>query len=68
MKIIKSWTITEEIDDEGVSWIRRVNDGFSVYELLGIAEYTKLDLIEQIQHQINPENVIRQVVKKEKTK
>ena len=62
MKTIKSWTITEEVDDEGKSWIKRVNDGFSAYELLGIAEHTKLDLIEQIQHKINPERVIRQVI------
>ena len=65
MKVLKTWTITEEIDDEGEKVLHRVNDGFTATELLGMVESIKWEIIDQMMGRIKPDRIVREVVKEE---
>jgi hypothetical protein len=49
-------------DGEGAMSIKRRNDGFTPYEILGIMEHSKQDILNQIAGSIQPDVVERQVV------
>ena len=67
-KIIKTqkWTITltHYLDDDGNEYttLLRQNDGFSVTELLGLAEFAKQELILTMKGKIEPDIVKREVI------
>lgn len=50
-EIVKSWTI-EVMERDGERRIRRTNNGFNPFELLGICEETKSDILLQIKSQV----------------
>ena len=60
----KSYTVT--VDDkapDGKSHMRRVNDGFSALELMGLAAMLQFEIMEQMNGTITPDAVERVVVK-----
>ncbi len=58
----KVWIIRKYIDDDIKNVVlNRINYGFDSYELLGIAEFSRQEIIDQIQNKINP-NVIKREV------
>lgn len=60
----KSYTITM---DENTSSMTRRNDGFNVFELIGILKMTEDDLLRQLNGQSDPPiEVIKEYVKPEK--
>lgn len=61
----KKYTITLTIDKK-VSNLKRVNDGFTHLELLGLLSLTTQEIIEQMKGNIKPDLVERKAVKKEK--
>ena len=46
-KVIKKWTIEIVVEEDGQQFIHRENKGFSPFELLGICEDTKTDILMQ---------------------
>jgi hypothetical protein len=62
----KTYTITCEITKDDKVRIDRVCDGFTAIELLGILEYTQLDILKQMSGEIRPDIVNRTVVEEVK--
>ena len=59
--VIKTYTIEHEYK-EGMFYVRRKNDGFDPFELLGILEELQLDILKQIKGEIKPTVIKREVV------
>lgn len=59
----KTWTVEVHEYEDGSYGIVRTNDGFAAHELLGICEFTREDIIEQMSGRIQPDIVERKVVK-----
>ncbi|HUS49612.1 MAG TPA: hypothetical protein VMZ91_05570 [Candidatus Paceibacterota bacterium] len=53
---MKKYTI-EVIFENGVYKRTRTNEGFNPYELLGIFELSKMDIIEQMKGNIRPNEI-----------
>jgi len=56
-----TWVHTEYTD--GTSEFHRINDGFYSFELLGLIEQVKLEIIDQLKGAIKPTYVKREIVK-----
>jgi len=62
---IKTWAF-EQIDfDNGITTLTRTNNGFTILEMLGLAEIAQIELIQQLKSQIPKAKAIRKYVKKE---
>ena len=63
-KIIKesTWVVKYITYDDGTTTLNRVNDGFNPFELLGMLEISKDDIIQQIKGQIKPDIIKRKVI------
>lgn len=58
---MKKYTITlEEKDEKDV--MKRINDGFSPIELIGILEFAQLEILQQMGGVIKPDVIKRKVV------
>jgi hypothetical protein len=58
----KSWLVEIIKYNDGTAEIHKVNTGFTAYELLGIAEFNRVDIIEQLRGNIKPDIIKREVV------
>ena len=63
-KIIKesTWVVNYITYDDGTTTLNRVNVGFNPFELLGMLEISKDDIIQQIKGQIKPDIIKRKVI------
>lgn len=59
----KNYTIKTIEFSDGTSSMHRICDGYGPYELLGLLEFTKLEIMAQINGSIKPDFVKREVVK-----
>lgn len=59
--MIKTYTIEVELTD-GKNIVRRTNDGFNPYELLGILEHTQLEILAQMAGNIKPDIIKRTLI------
>lgn len=66
-KILKSYTI-KVIEQNDEIKIHRTNDGFTSVELLGLLEYTQIDIMRQMAGQIRPTVIKRNVIDDNKEK
>lgn len=57
----QTFTLTVETDEKGQSRIGSLNEGFSPLELIGILEFKIHDIYQQMQHQVSPPKIVRQV-------
>ena len=57
------YTIEYLVYDNGQTTLNRTADGFNAFELLGILDLTKTELIQQINGEIKPDIITRKVVK-----
>ena len=64
---MKKYTI-EVIFENGVYKHTRTNEGFNPYELLGIFELSKMDIIEQMKGNIRPNEIERNLIVEPKNK
>ena len=66
-KIIKKkkWTFEVIQYSDGSTKIHRINDGFNLYELMGIVEFTKQELFETMKGSIQPDIVERTHIKQD---
>lgn len=60
--MIKTYTIIVEDRPDGGINIARKNDGFNPLELLGIVEYVQLEILKQMECEIKPTKVVREVI------
>jgi len=58
----KKWTIEHIIFEDGTSGLSRTNDGFNSFELIGLLEISKDDIIKQIKGEIKPDVVNRTLI------
>lgn len=63
---IKKYEIVQTESDDGSVNLRRVNDGFNAYELLGLCELAQLEILEFLKGNIKTDKVERQYIKEEK--
>ncbi len=61
-KMKKTYTVVLEKDENGKYHLRRVCDGFSPLELLGLLEFIQLEIKAQMAGDIKPDIVKREVV------
>jgi len=57
-----TYTINWTIDDDGTTTLKRVNDGFNVFELMGILEIIQKEIIQQCTGKIQPDFIERKIV------
>ena len=62
---VKKYIIEEVKDEKGVVSLRRSNDGFNAFELLGILEYTAREIVQQIKGEYKPDIVKRTVIEQD---
>ena len=60
---LKKYTVETWIDDEGLSHMKRTNEGFYPIELLGICQLIAIEVREQMLGNIKPDAIERIVVK-----
>lgn len=58
----KEWKFTFTIYEDGSSRLNRVNDGFLIHELMGLLEFTKAELLQQMNGTIIPDIITRTVI------
>ena len=58
----QKYTVEHITYNDGTTAMSRINDGFTAFELMGILEYSKDEIINQIKGNINPETVKRKVI------
>lgn len=58
----RTWNITLEDFSDGTSAMHRSNDGFLSFELLGLCEMMKADVLKQIVGEIKPDEIKREVI------
>ena len=59
----QTYTITVITNDDGSTQMKRVNDGFSGIELIGIVAITSHELMKQLQGKLKPDIIKREVIK-----
>jgi hypothetical protein len=59
---IKTWTVKLTVYSDGTSKLERTNDGFHAYELLGLVESAKQEIIKQMQGKMKPTITKRKVI------
>ena len=59
---INTYTIIEQIYDDGSKRLKRVNDGYEPIYLLGLLEWTQKEIIKQMEGMIKPDIIERNVV------
>jgi hypothetical protein len=59
----KKWTIEVITYTDLTSSMNRTNEGFTLPDLLGICEFCRLEIIEQMMGRIKPTEIKRNVVK-----
>ena len=57
----KRW-IFEVVETKEGQHLSRTNDGFSPLELLGLLEFTRAEVIKQMEGEIHPDIVTRKVI------
>lgn len=62
IKRVKTWTFIVREFSDGTSELERISEGFFPYELLGLIEHTKQDLLKQLNGEIKPTRVKRKVI------
>jgi hypothetical protein len=58
---VKKYQIILTESDKGYS-IDRINDGFNVFELMGLLEHTQIEIMQQMAGKIKPTRVKRTVI------
>ena len=58
----QKYTVEHITYNDGTTAMSRTNDGFTAFELIGILEYSKDEIINQIKGNIKPETVKRKVI------
>jgi len=59
----KRWSIRGIRHADGSTFHRRDNSGFTIYELLGIVEHIRVDLLDQVTGRMKPDITVRTAVK-----
>lgn len=59
---IKTWTVQLTEYDDDSSTLHRTNDGFSVFELIGLTSLLQFELIQQFKGYIEPTIIKRDVI------
>lgn len=62
IKKAKIWTVVFKEYKDGTTTLERTNQGFYSFELLGIVEQTKQDLLKQMAGSVKPNKVKRKVI------
>lgn len=62
IKATKTYNITLNITEDGKSELIRRCDGFGAYELLGLLDLTRTEIIEQIRGKIQPDIIKREFI------
>ena len=57
----RKWIVEHIMYDDGTTQLSRTNDGFNPFELMGILELSKDDIINQIKGDVKPDIVKRKV-------
>lgn len=65
---VKRYTIEEEHYEDGSQLLRRVNDGFTAMELLGLLTFITDEIFSQVRGAFKPDKIERQVVVDSKRK
>ena len=60
----RKWIVEHITYNDGTTAISRTNDGFNAYELMGVLELSKDDIINQIKGNVKPEIIKRKVIKR----
>lgn len=63
----RKWIVEHITYSDGTTAISRTNDGFNSFELMGILELSKDDIINQIKGNVKPEIVKRKVILEKKS-
>ena len=58
----KKWTIELQQLDNDLVRLKRINRGFTAYELLGIISHTKDDILKQMSGEIKPDIIERKLI------
>ena len=59
----RKWIVEHIMYDDGTTQLSRTNDGFNSFELMGLLELSKDDIINQIKGNVKPDVVKRKVKK-----
>jgi hypothetical protein len=62
----RTWSITIEQFNDGSTTMKRTSDGFLGFELLGLIEQMKQDILKQLSGDIKPDIIERKYIKGEK--
>lgn len=67
-KIIKKrkWIVEHIFYHDATTELKRTNDGFNAFELMGILELSKDDIINQIKGNVKPDIIKRKLIEKNK--
>jgi hypothetical protein len=60
----RKWTIEHITFNDGSTALSRINDGFNAFELMGLLELSKDDIINQMKGNVKPEVIKRKVIKR----
>ena len=60
----RKWIVEHITYSDGTTAISRKNDGFNSFELMGVLELSKDDIINQIKGIVKPEIVKRKVIER----
>ena len=58
----KKWVVEHITYNNGTTQLSRTNDGFNPFELIGVLEISKDDIIEQIKGNVKPNVIIRKLI------
>ena len=61
----RKWIVEHITYSDGTTAISRTNDGFNAYELMGVLELSKDDIINQIKGNVKPEIIKRKIIKRQ---
>jgi hypothetical protein len=59
----RTYTIEEYTFNDGSVSMKRVNDGFTAFELLGLLGFVKDEILSQVKGYMTPDTVVRKVIK-----
>jgi hypothetical protein len=58
---LRKWIVEHIIYNDGTTELKRTNDGFNSFELMGLLELSKDDIINQIKGNVKPDIIKRKV-------
>ena len=60
----RKWIVEHITYHDGTTSLSRTNDGFNAFELMGLLELSKDDIIDHIKGNVKPEIITRKAIKR----